>query len=148
MRRKRTLRESKAKYATKKKRVTVSIDPAQLARAPILLKRNGETIGAVISVETFRAFKTWESKRPPATIFPPEWHADKAAFQKMLPELLKTHREKWVAIHKGQMVDSDTKPGELMYRIELKFGDEPVYIDEVLEAPRVYRIPSIWKVKE
>jgi hypothetical protein len=119
------------------------IDPAQLARDPIILHQNGEPVGAVISIDEYQAYLAWKKK----TIedeFPPEWYVEKAAFQGMLPELLKTHNGKWVAIFHGELVDSDDKEGELIWRGEQKLGEEPFFVDQVLETPRVYRIPSVW----
>ncbi len=147
MRKKREARETRAPYRVKHRKIAVWIDPTQLARAPILLKQNGETVGAVISLEEYRGYNTWKKQRKPDDDFPPEWHAEKAAFQRMLPELLKTHREKFVAVYQGQLVDSDENEGELEKRMEQKYGDATVYVDEVLEHPRVYCFPSVWLSK-
>lgn len=124
------------------------IDPAQLAREPIILEQNGEPVGAVISMADYRLYCAWKERLEPEDDFPPAWYAEKAAFQRMLPALLKTHQGKWVAIYKGAMVDSDEKPSELMWRVQQKYGDESVYFGEVLEKPRVYRIPSAWIKRE
>ena len=144
MAKRRKLRESGAKYATQRGTISVEFDPAQLAREGVVLKRNGKPIAVAISLEEHREYNAWKKQRKPAADFPPAWHAEKAAFQKLLPELLKTYREKWVAIYQGKVVDSDEKEGELMYRVALKYGDAPVYIDEVLGKPRVYRVTSAW----
>jgi hypothetical protein len=129
------LKETREMYAAE-------IDPAQLAREPIILEMNGEPVGAVISLEEFRAFEAWKKNQEPEDDFPPAWYEEKAAFEQMLPDLLKTHLEKFVAVYRGELVDSDDKEGELMWRVEQKFGNEPVYIDQVLEQPRIYHIPS------
>jgi hypothetical protein len=60
----------------------------------------------------------------------------------MLPELLKTHKGKWVAVYKGQVVDSAENVGDLAERVYARLGYQEIYMDEVLEEPRVYRIPS------
>ena len=138
------MKEASNKYGLKSKPVAVKIDPARLARKTIILKRKGKPFGAVVSIEDYRKYKRWKRAQLPEDDFPPAWYEEKAAFQKLLPELLETHREKFVAIYKGQVVDSDEKEGELMYRVGLKYGDTPVYIDEVLEKPRVYRVTSAW----
>ncbi|MCL4500021.1 MAG: hypothetical protein M1335_07270 [Chloroflexi bacterium] len=137
-------KKASSKYTIKRERVAVKIDPAQLAREAIILERNGEPFGAVVSIEDYRAYDEWKKQQVTEDDFPPEWHEGKDAFQRLLPELLKTYREKFVAIYKGRVVDSDGEEGELMYRVALKYGDTPVYIDEVLEKPRVYSVPSVW----
>jgi hypothetical protein len=131
------LKEARAVYAA-------DIDAAQLAREPVILEEDGQPFAAVISLDEYRAYAAWKKQIEAEDDFPPAWYGEKAAFQRMLPELLTTHRGKWVAVRKGTVVDSDENPGELMWRVEQKFGDESVYIDEVLEKPRVYRIPSAW----
>jgi hypothetical protein len=39
---------------------------------------------------------------------PSKWEREYAAFKRLLPELLKTHRGKYVAAHEEGMVDCDT----------------------------------------
>ena len=123
---------------------SAEIDPAQIARDPIILRRNGEPVGAVISIEEYQSYLAWKKQVAIEDDFPPEWFEEKAAFQRMLPELLKTHNGKWVAIYHSEVVDSDDKEGELIWRVEQKLGEEPFFVDQVLETPRVYRIPSVW----
>lgn len=45
---------------------------------------------------------------PPVLPVPPEdkWRREQRAFRQLLPELLKTHRGKYVAVHEGQVVGS------------------------------------------
>lgn len=123
---------------------SVGIDPAQLEREPIVLERDGIAVGAVISIEEYQAYLAWKNRAKETEDFPPEWYVEKTAFERMLPELLKSYRGKWVAVFHGEVVDSDVKPGELMWRVEQKYGELPVYIDEVADPPHVYRIPSAW----
>jgi hypothetical protein len=121
-----------------------SIDPDQLDREPIILQQNGKPIGVVISAEQYQAFVEWKKNLEQSVDFPPEWRAEKAAFEQMLPDLLSTHRGKWVAVYKSQVVDSDAKIGELVWRAEKNLGDKPFFVGEVVEEPRVHHIPSVW----
>ena len=123
---------------------SIGIDPAQLEREPIVLERDGAPVGAVISIEEYQSYLAWKNRAEETEDFPPEWYAEKAAFERMLPELLKSYRSKFVAVYEGKVVDSDDKMGELIWRVEQNLGDKPFYVDEVLETPRVYRIPSAW----
>ncbi len=119
------------------------IDPAQLAREPIILERNGEPVGAVISLEEFRAFKEWKKElERQEQEFPKQFLEDEAAFKRMLPELLKTHKDKWVAVLKGQVVDFDDKLGDLADRVYRQFGYQAIYMSQVLEKERIYRFLS------
>jgi len=64
------------------------------------------------------------------------WEAEKRAFQKLLPALLPTHRGKFVAIHRGEVVESgdvEVAVGEAAYR---SLGYVPIYVDLVTDQPR------------
>lgn len=63
------------------------------------------------------------------------------AFQRLLPSLLPTHRGKYVAIHLGQVVDSDTEEIALIVRVQAKIGYVPIYVGLVTDSPAVTRIP-------
>jgi PHD/YefM family antitoxin component YafN of YafNO toxin-antitoxin module len=130
------LKEAREMYAAE-------IDPAQLAREPIILERNGEPVGAVISLEEFRAFKEWKKElERQEQEFPKQFLEDEAAFKRMQPELLKTHKDKWVAVLKGQVVDFDDKLGDLADRVYRRFGYQAIYMSQVLEKERIYRFLS------
>jgi len=65
-----------------------------------------------------------------------------AAFERMKPELLNTHKGKHVAILNGQLVDSDDDKRVLAKRVYAKYGNRTILMTEVREQPRVYRIDS------
>jgi hypothetical protein len=128
------VKEGRAMYAIK-------IDPAQLAREPIFLEQDGKEIGVVISLDKYREFDAWQTDHLPNPM-PVQFLKDRAAFQEMLPTLLKTHNGKWVAIFKGELVDSAENISELSKRVYAHWGYQAIYMDEVRAEPRVYRIPS------
>jgi hypothetical protein len=66
---------------------------------------------------------------------------ERAAFQRLLPELLATHRGQFVAIQDGSLIDADADESALACRT-LAQWDRPVYIQEVRVEPRVYELPS------
>ena len=74
-----------------------------------------------------------------------QFEREVAAYDAMWPELLKTHKGKWVAIYHGQLVDEDDDRSTLSARVRAKYGyDEPVLITEVLETRhRVVDMPGI-----
>jgi hypothetical protein len=63
------------------------------------------------------------------------------AFLRLLPELLKTHRGKHVAIHDGQVVDSDADDIALIERVHAKVGYVPIHVGLVVEPQPIFRIP-------
>ncbi len=64
------------------------------------------------------------------------------AFRRLLPELLQTHRDQYVAIHEGQVVGTGPDQIELADRAYQRFGYIPILVTLVTDHPRVVRIPS------
>jgi hypothetical protein len=82
---------------------------------------------------------TVELTRPPQT----KWEREHRAFQQKLPELLTTHRGKYVAFHDGQLVDIGDDELVLASRVRAKFGYVPIHIGLVADQPRPpERMPS------
>jgi hypothetical protein len=68
---------------------------------------------------------------------------EQQAFHRLLPELLPTHRDQYVAIHEGRVVDSGPDQIEVAERAYARFGYMPILLTLVTERPRpVIRIPS------
>jgi hypothetical protein len=63
------------------------------------------------------------------------------AFLRLLPKLLATHRGKYVAIHDGQVVDTDTDDVALILRVQAKVGYVPIHVGLVTEQRPIVRIP-------
>ena len=120
---------------------SADIDPAQLEREPIILERDGAVLGAVIGANDFRLYCAWKEQRTLGGLAT-QFLEDRLTFQRLLPDLLKTHRGKWVAVWKGEVVGSADDMGTLANNVYARFGYQAIYMDEVREEPRVYRIPS------
>ena len=60
-----------------------------------------------------------------------KWQRERRAFLRLLPELLKSYRDKFVAIHQEQLVDSDEELIRLALRVYARFGNVPIYMDLV-----------------
>jgi hypothetical protein len=76
---------------------------------------------------------------------PPEnkWQRERRAFLKLYPQLLQTHRGKYVAIHEGRLVDSGEELVPLALRVYQRHGYVPIYMDLVTDEPQPpVRIPS------
>jgi hypothetical protein len=86
-----------------------------------------------------------ETLPAPVLPAPPDdkFRREQRAFQKLLPDLLRTHRDQYVAIHEGQMVDSGADQIEVAERAYARFGYVPILVTLVTDQPRpVIRIPS------
>ncbi len=76
---------------------------------------------------------------------PPEdkWRREQRAFMQLLPELLRTHRGQYVAIHEGQVVESGTDKLAVAGQAYARFGYVPIYVSFVIEQPAPsVRIPK------
>jgi hypothetical protein len=63
------------------------------------------------------------------------------AFRRLLPELLQSHRDQYVAIHEGQVVGTGPDQIELANLAYERFGYIPILVTLVTDRPRVVRIP-------
>lgn len=142
------LKEAQAPY-------TLTLDEAALAEGPVqVLRVEGESeriIGVLVPPEEYAAFRAWqETQQRRARVqqaheaFAHEAFAHEAAsFERMLPELLQEYRGRVVAIHDGQVVEVG-HPGESVAKVAGRVYDQigyvPVYIQQVEERPRIYRI--------
>ena len=84
---------------------------------------------------------------PPQTPTPvprdPKWEQEYQAFQKLLPELLKTLHGQYVAVHNGQVVASGAEQLAVAKRAWERVGYVAIHVGLVTEEPpRVYRLPS------
>jgi hypothetical protein len=71
-----------------------------------------------------------------------KWEREYLAFQRLLPQLLLTHRGQYVALHEEQVVDSDTDEIALILRVHTRHGYVPIHVDLVTEQPpRPVRVP-------
>ncbi len=65
------------------------------------------------------------------------------AFLRLLPQLLTTHRGKYLAIHEEQVVDSDTDEVALILRVQARVGYVPLYVGRVVEEQPLVRARAL-----
>jgi PHD/YefM family antitoxin component YafN of YafNO toxin-antitoxin module len=131
------LKESHAPY-------TLAIEEEALSREPFILERDGEPVAVVIPMAEYQDFRAWreardreEQRRKDLEAF----EREREAFERLKPELLRTHRGQCVAILNGQVVESGSDKIEVLDRVYERFGYRPVYVQWVEERPRVYKVP-------
>jgi hypothetical protein len=72
-----------------------------------------------------------------------KWRCEQRAFRHLLPELLKTHRGQYVAVHEGQVVESGSDKLDIAGRAYARFGYVPIYVSLVTDEPQPpLRMPS------
>ncbi len=64
-----------------------------------------------------------------------KWEKEYGAFLRLLPTLLQTHRDQFVAIHEEQVVDSGPDELALALRVLKRFNNVPVHIGLVTDQP-------------
>jgi len=128
----------------KEAQATYTVDPAEVGSEPLILERNGKPVAAVIPFEDYERFAVWQKQQEAETWRRAQIDAladEKAAYERLQPELLKTHRGQWVAIHNGGVVDSDPDQRALVKRVYSQTTHRPIYFVEVRETPRIYEAP-------
>ena len=70
-----------------------------------------------------------------------KWRSEQQAFRRQLPELLGTHRNLYVAIHDGQVVESGNDKLQVASRAYARFGYIPIYVtlvsDDTVPVTRI-----------
>ena len=64
-----------------------------------------------------------------------KWQREQAAFRRLLPQLLLTHRGKFVAIHGEVVVDSGDDKLALALHVLDKFGNIDIHVSLVTDDP-------------
>jgi len=72
-----------------------------------------------------------------------KWQRERQAFDRMLPDLLATHRDQFVAIHGGQVVVSGHDKIAVALQAYREHGQIPIYVGLVSDQPpSPARLPS------
>jgi hypothetical protein len=85
------------------------------------------------------------SPRSPATESPLRGEIE--AFDRLLPELLKTHAGQYVAVYQGRVIAAGPDQLEVVKRSHAKFGRVPILVRLVTDQPPpLIRVPSFREV--
>lgn len=115
-----------------------------LGHETIIVQRDGQPFVAVMPYAEYQQLMALKTVAP--SVSPsndPIFERNRAAFQRMLPELLKIHRGKWVAIVDEKVAMVGESSASLIEKVVRKFGIVRAYVQEVVETQRVYRIPGL-----
>lgn len=126
----RILKEVNAPY-------TINTEDEAVGRDTIIVRREGKPIAVVLPYAEYEAL-TAQRTSSTYSIF----ERERAAFQRLLPELLKSHRGEWVAIVDEQVVEFGPDFSSVIVPVRQRFGQRPVYIHEISEQPHIYQIAS------
>jgi len=110
----------------------------------MILEKNGQPVAAVVSMIDFAAFQQWreaEARRQQRQIEADAIEHEHAAFQQMLPELLRQYQGRVVAIHHGKVIAVGDERIEVWQQARQQTGGVPVYVQTVEFPPRTYKMP-------
>jgi antitoxin (DNA-binding transcriptional repressor) of toxin-antitoxin stability system len=121
------------------------VDKADLEQGPLILEHEGKPVAAVVPIAEYREFEAWREREARTRAVSDEaFERERAAFERLKPELLKTHHGKFVAVVNEQVVDMDIDRVKLILRVYDRFGYRPIYVQLVEEHPPRRRLPSVW----
>ncbi len=135
-----SLKETQATFS-------VSLDKAQSVDEPVYIERNGKPWAVLVPVAQYEQLVASHSDL--ASAADSVWcHAqlahlrvERETFQRLLPELLKSHAGKFVAIKGNQVMDSDPDEPALVKRTRDN-SLRPIYIERVTATPTIIELPS------
>ncbi len=88
------------------------------------------------------SIETWPAPELAASV-DDKWRREQRAFRQLLPELLQSHLDQFVAIHEGRVVETGTDKVEVARRAYDRFGYVPIFVSRVVVGtPEPVRIPS------
>ena len=121
---------------------TLTVDETTF-HEPVVLERAGQPVAVLVPIAEYEAFRAWqqsEERRSRRQAQMEAFERERVAFERMKPELLRTHRGKVVAIYQGQVVQVGTDIAETLDAAYSQFGYVPCYVQRVEETPHVYKI--------
>lgn len=121
---------------------TVNPDDESPGAETIIVRRNGEPVAAVLPYAEYQSLVQTRTENLPRQPGDPEFERNRAAFYRLLPGLLKEHRGEWVAIVDEQAVEFGPTSAIVLTRVYDRLGHVRLYVQEISEQPRVYRMPS------
>lgn len=119
--------------------------PEEVAQGPVVIQREGKPYAVAISLDDYRRFQEWREKAEREAQIPAQdeaWEKERAAFHRLKPQLLQTHKGLYVTIHGGQVIDADADNLALAQRVMSKLKGKPFYLQLVSEEPRTFEVPS------
>jgi hypothetical protein len=119
---------------------TVNAEDEAIGRDTIVIRRNNQPIAVVLPYAEYEELLLRPAVGSAGDN--PTFERERAAFQRLLPELLRTHRGEWVAIVDGQPVQFGSDFSSVIVPVRQRFGQRPIYVHEISEEPRLYTISS------
>lgn len=123
----------------------LTVDEAVLGQEPLLLRRDGEVVAAIVPIAEYEAFLAWreaEERRKRREVTQEAFERERAAYAQLEESLRPQYEGLYVAIRGGQVVDSDADELTLITRVYERLGYGPMYVRKVGAPLPVAHIPS------
>ena len=111
-----------------------------IGKDTIFIKQDGEPIAVILPYAEYQQWQAYKVSGFAYSLEDREFEQQWAVFQRLKPELLKTHPGKWVGIAHEQMAAVGDSANAVLENILDKYGDVPMYIQEVRADPRIYQM--------
>lgn len=130
------LRESQAPY-------TVTLNEETLSNDVTLLEQDGAPVAFLLPAKLYETFRIWQQRQqaPPQSPQLVAFAQERAAFERMLPQLLQDYPGKVVVIHQAKIVEVGDEIGPTLEKVYTRYGYVPCYVARVQAAERVYKFP-------
>jgi hypothetical protein len=106
-------------------------------KSPVFIEDEGHPVAVIVPIELFRAWQQQLSSSQP-TESHSGFERERAAFERLKPELLKQHPGKCVAVVGGQVVEVGEDKLQVIERVRERFGRVSMYVQWVTAQHRVY----------
>ncbi len=121
---------------------TVTVDEQSLQNDGSVLEQNGQPLAVLLPIAEYEAYRTWQRRQPRRhqashTAFAQE----RAAFERMLPQLVQAYPHRVVAVYQGKVVEVGDDVGETLASVHARYGYVVCYVGRVELSGRVYKFP-------
>lgn len=120
---------------------TAEIERVKATGEPLVIEGDGKPLLIVLPYAEYDALVK-QKQQEQRKAYMEAFERERVAFETLKPQLLKTQLGQYVAIHGGQVVDSDASDTELAKRVLPRYPKQAVYIQLVQNELPVYEITS------
>ncbi len=123
-----------------------------VVKEPVFIGEQENPVAVLIPIDLYRSWQHQletddESLAQASSLKPAKqekssgFEREKAAFEKMKPNLLAKYHGKCVAVVGGKVVEVGNDKIKIIDRVRERFGQVSMYVQWVTDKPRVYRFP-------
>jgi PHD/YefM family antitoxin component YafN of YafNO toxin-antitoxin module len=126
-----------------------------VVREPLFIEDDGEQVAVLLPIDTYRKLQA-AAKHAAGSPDQPQTNAlddslsilarESRAFEELKPKLLKTHRNQYVAIVGGAVVETGDNEFDVIERVYQRLGRVVMFVAKVTEEPRPVHYMSSPKV--